>query len=591
MAGNSIAILPFVNLSNDPEQDYFGEGLAEEIINALTKIDGLLVTARTSSFAFKGRAMDIRKIGQQLGVANVLEGSIRVVGQRVRITAQLIHVEDGFHLWSDNFDRLLDDIFAVQDEISLLIADKIREHSSHFEIADHLVTIPQVPAAVYQDYLRARHLVHKLNRDDVQKGIGILENLTEAYPHFAAPFLQLCFAYTFMGGFGVLPASYAFARSRSFLSRVPAIEKQSPEYLLRLAGLAYWQDWNLPEALDYLEQVLRQQPGNAEAHLWMGVCLATIGRFDTAHAALDRAMLLDPFSVLIHDFKGVTHYFAGEYEEAIAYFRRCLALDPNFHMSHINWAAAELMQGKLQAGLQRFQNLPPSGQGDLSILGGTLLAKAMQGDLQEVYAKLPLLEAALDTEVGDRAYFFLILIYTTLNQHEKALSLLEEAVRSRMSMLIALPVEPFVKPLHAYPVFQQIVGQLKQLPEQEHATQAEKAPLTNSADMDALDQLMCTQQPYLDPQLSLRKLAALAGHHPNYLSRLINECTGKNFAEYTNTYRLQAFARSAEDPAKQQLTLLALAYECGFNSKTVFNTFCKKATGLTPGAYWKSLCQ
>ena len=589
MPGSSIAILPFVNLSNDPEQEYFGDGLAEEIINALTRIKGLQVTARTSSFAFKNKAIDIRQIGRELGVANVLEGSIRMAGGRVRITAQLVEVENGYHLWSENYDRLLDDIFVVQDEISLLIADRIRENSAHFEIADHLVPVPDVSPEDYQLFLRARFSVQKFNRDDVLQGIEILEALTLRRPNFGSPFLLLGLAHVFMGGFGVMPRAAAFEKAQHFLGQVPERERDQPEYHLRQAGLLYWQDWNIPAAHALLQKVLHQQPGNAEAHLWVGVCLATMEQWQAAHSYLDTALKLDPFSALIYDFKGAAYYFEGQYEKAIPYFRHCLQLDPNFHMSHVNWAATELMQGDLQAGLRRFQNLPPSGLSDLSTLGGVTLAKAMMGERDVVDQGLRELELALTSPIADRAHFFLILIHTSLGEHEKALDLLAAAVKKKVSMVVALTVEPFVQPLRQYPRFGEILRDVKRQIEPPPQSSPSKASPVREADMQLLDQLMQDQAPYLNPQLSLRKLAKLAGFHPNYLSRLINECTGHNFAEYTNSYRLAAFAQKAQNPAKQQLTLLALAYECGFNSKTVFNTYCKKATGMTPSTYWKSL--
>ncbi|MEL6657272.1 MAG: tetratricopeptide repeat protein [Bacteroidota bacterium] len=589
MPGSSIAILPFVNLSNDPEQEYFGDGLAEEIINALTQIQGLQVTARTSSFAFKGQAIDIRQIGRELGVANVLEGSIRIAGQRVRITAQLVSVADGYHLWSENYDRLLDDIFVVQDEISLLIADRIRENSAHFEIADQLVPIPEVDPAEYQQFLRARFLVQKFNRDDVSKGIQMLEVLTQRRANFVAPYLQLALAYSFMGAFGVLPSALAFDKARHYLGMVPEKEREGAEYQLRLAGLLYWQEWNLPAAYALLKKVLQKQPGNAEAHLWAGVCMVTMEQFSVAHDYLDTALKLDPFSPLMHDFKGAAFYFEGQYEKAIAYFRRCLSLDPNFHMSHVNWAAAELMQGDLQAGLQRFQNLPPSGLSDLSILGGVTLARSLMGDSEAVSQGIRQLEVALDTPLADRAYFFLILIYTSLEDYEKALDVLAIATHKRVSMIVALLVEPFMKPLRQKPRFAAILKDIQRKAAPVLPPEPLKVSPADEEDMRKLEALMQTQAPYLDAQLSLRKLAVLAGHHPNYLSRLINECTGHNFAEYTNAFRLAAFAEKAQNPDNQKLTLLALAYECGFNSKTVFNTYCKKATGLTPSAYWKSL--
>ena len=159
----SIAVLPFVNMSANPDNEYFSDGITEEIINALTTIQGLKVIARTSSFAFKGKNVDIRAIGNQLGVNTILEGSVRKVKSRVRITAQLINTKDGTHFWSKNFDRELTDIFALQDEISLLIADKIRENFGHMDIQDHLVPTKAVNIESYELYLKGRYFFFKWN--------------------------------------------------------------------------------------------------------------------------------------------------------------------------------------------------------------------------------------------------------------------------------------------------------------------------------------------------------------------------------------------------------------------------------------------
>ncbi|MFT6321364.1 MAG: TolB-like protein/class 3 adenylate cyclase, partial [Granulosicoccus sp.] len=159
----TIAVLPLVNMSADADNEYFSDGMTEEIINALAKIKGLKVTSRTSSFFFKNKKIPLSQIGEELNVATILEGSIRLSGNKMRITAQLINVKDDFHFWSETFDRSIDDIFAVQDEISLLIADRLREHLGHFELGSHLVDDLNIPIEVYKKYLKGRYYLMKLN--------------------------------------------------------------------------------------------------------------------------------------------------------------------------------------------------------------------------------------------------------------------------------------------------------------------------------------------------------------------------------------------------------------------------------------------
>lgn len=200
----SIAVLPFVNMSADQDNEYFSDGVTEEIINALTKVSDLKVIARTSSFAFKGKNVDVRTIGQQLGVSIVLEGSIRKVKNRVRITAQLINTEDGVHLWSKNYDRVLDDIFQLQDEISELIADQIRENFGHFEIPvfTHLPRTHNIDA--YDLWLKGSYHLKRKGFDDIKKAMRFFQDAIQLDASYADSYSSLGEAYLHAGGFGIL---------------------------------------------------------------------------------------------------------------------------------------------------------------------------------------------------------------------------------------------------------------------------------------------------------------------------------------------------------------------------------------------------
>ncbi|MCB0588229.1 MAG: AraC family transcriptional regulator, partial [Phaeodactylibacter sp.] len=181
-------------MSADPENEYFSDGITEEIINALTRVQGLKVTSRTSSFAFKNRNVDVRSIGRQLGVATVLEGSVRKARNNIRITAQLIQASDGFHLWSRNFDRELEDIFAVQDEISLLIADQIRENFGHLEIQEHLIEAPTKNIEAYNLYLKGRYHHLKWDSEGIRQGIRYYEQSIVQDPGFALPYFGIAYS-------------------------------------------------------------------------------------------------------------------------------------------------------------------------------------------------------------------------------------------------------------------------------------------------------------------------------------------------------------------------------------------------------------
>ena len=194
-SNKSIAVLPFVNMSADPENEYFSDGITEEIINALTTVKGLKVIARTSSFAFKNKNIDVRTIGNQLGVSTVLEGSVRKVNNRVRITAQLINANDGTHFWSKNFDRDLKDIFALQDEISLLIADQIRENFGHLEIQEHLIEPPTQNMEAYNLYLKGRYQHLMWDGQGIANAVELYEQCVTIDPTFALPYFGLAYSY------------------------------------------------------------------------------------------------------------------------------------------------------------------------------------------------------------------------------------------------------------------------------------------------------------------------------------------------------------------------------------------------------------
>ena len=590
----SIAILPFLNLSADPNQDYFSDGMTEEVINALTKVKGLQVTARTSSFAFKGKKMDVRTIGQQLGVSTILEGSVRIVDKKVRITAQLINVTDGFHFWSETFDRVLNDIFAVQDEISLLIAEKLREHTGHFDIVDQLVAHPGVSIPHYKKYLRGRYLLHRFNKVDVQAGMSIMKGLTKEVPKFPLPYLGLNIGYTFLTAMGLISAEEANQRGKTYLNRALALDDQLPECQLRLAGWYYWVEWEFAKSYHHIKKALELRPGYAEAHLWLGVSLATEGRFKAAHQSMDTALQLDPFSTLIQYFKGAIHYFEEKYELANHYFDQALQFDNQYIMAHINKAATLLLVGKLEEGLQMFQTPPATAEGDIVEVGGSTLAYAMMGNYMTVDTGIQQLKNYLEGPLEDRALFFLALTYTVLGQFEEAIQLIETGIQKRLPSLIALRIEPFLKPLHAHPKWVEMMDTLCQpgVPislDVNSTIEVEEALNKLDNDFHILEDWMHEKMPYLDPKLNLRLLAKQLDFHPNYLSKLINKGTGKNFSEFTNTYRLETFKTKAQNPANHHLTLLGLAYESGFSSKTVFNTFFKKQLGLTPREYWRHL--
>jgi TolB-like protein len=215
-AEKSIAVLPFVNMSADPENEYFSDGISEEILNALTRVEGLQVTARSSAFSFKGKNEDIRQIGTKLGVSTILSGSVRKAGKRMRITAQLINTADGYHVWSEVYDSDLEDIFGVQDEISLKIVTKLKENFATGNKKETIIKPLTENIDAYNLYLKGRYHWNRSNPEDISKAIKIFEEVILLDPGFALPYCALSFCYSFLGSAGLLPPAEAFPKAKDY---------------------------------------------------------------------------------------------------------------------------------------------------------------------------------------------------------------------------------------------------------------------------------------------------------------------------------------------------------------------------------------
>ncbi len=592
-ARHSLAVLPLVNRSADEATEYFSDGMTEEIINALSRVEGLKVTSRTSSFFFKGKNIPIRQIGRELNVSTILEGSIRLAGSKLRITAQLVDVEEDYQFWSERFDRSVADIFAVQDEISLLIADRLREHLGHFEVGAQLVEAPPVPVEAYRRYLRSRYHLLKMTKPDLERGLALLEDILSQQPDFALAHLAMHLGYALFGTIGLMPAGEAFARGKSFLDRAIALEEDLPECQLHLSYIAFLQDWDFTRTYQHLNRSFELRP-TVEYYQSVASVLVAERKAEAARNYIDTALQLDPFSAINHHLQGYIYYTEERYEAALECFARARDLNPAFMASTLYYGQALLLLGRGAEGLRYFQALPTEEGEDLMKLGGTTLAQATLQDYRSARVGIERLEAARAGGVVERAVHLLILCRTALGEVAAALELIEEGIALRLPMMVYLYAEPLLIPLRPHSRFQELMRRV--LGERTTAFPAKrgyKKSLVAEADLphyrQRLEGLMTTEKPYLRPDLTLRDLAQQLDLPPNQLSQVLNRGLDQNFSAYVNAYRLEAFKAKVADPANRHLTLLGLAYDSGFNSKTVFNTFFKKKMGQTPRAYWRSV--
>jgi TolB-like protein len=308
VANQSVAVLPFVNMSSDPEQEYFSDGITEEIINALVKIPGLSVPARTSVFGFKGQQGDVRKIGEQLSVAHVLEGSIRSQGDQVRITAQLIKVDDGFHLWSETFDRKLDNIFVVQEEIATAIATILTG-----ELGLGVKTVPNQTTNMeaYDSYLQGRALLHKRGLDNLGRAVGLFKRTTELDPEFAPGWAAMALTYSVMDNTQEL-----LEKTISTAKHALSLDPKNVDALDALAS-ALRDSWRWAEAEPYFEQAMAIDPQSSELLEDYAEFLCMVGRFDEHLAVSEQGYAIDPLLGPLVDTYVVALTEKGQYSKAI----------------------------------------------------------------------------------------------------------------------------------------------------------------------------------------------------------------------------------------------------------------------------------
>ncbi len=329
----SIAVLPFVNMSADPEQEYFCDGLAEELINSLTKIKDIKVVARTSAFAFKGKTIDVREIGQRLNVEKVLEGSVRKSGNKLRITAQLINVADGYHLWSEKFDREMEDIFAIQDEISLAIVDILKVTLLKKE-EEALLKRYTEDLEAYNLYLKGIYFLRMYTAEGFQEAIKYFELTLQKDPNYALAYYGLSEVFYAISYWANVPPHEAYPKAKEYAKKAIEIDEEIGEAHAAL-GLVYtFYDWNWTEAEQELTRALELNPSSAIIHVSYSWFLSLTKRPEEAIIEAKRAQDLDPLSALIISHIGLACIWGRQFDKARDELKAGMILAPNFHLMH-----------------------------------------------------------------------------------------------------------------------------------------------------------------------------------------------------------------------------------------------------------------
>jgi serine/threonine protein kinase/tetratricopeptide (TPR) repeat protein len=454
-AAASIAVLPFRNMSPDQQNEYFSDGMTEEIINALSAIRALRVTSRTSSFAFKGRDEDVRQIGAALGVRNVLEGSVRQAGRKLRITAQLIDVSDGYHLWSEKFDREMEDVFAVQDEIARAIAETLKVRLLPAEEA-RLSARGTADVEAYNDYLKGRYY---FNRREPIAAIAEFERALAKDPGYTAAYTGLADSYCIYGFYGGIPTIEAFARARAAAQKAHELEPDMPDVHVSLALVEHYFGWDLAREEAELRLAMNLAPRFAASYSWLALMLGFHRRGNEPIELARRAAELEPLSANVQTNVGWSLYGSRRFEESVQEFQRALHIDPN--APYPLWAIALPYQSlgrheEAVACAEKAVEVTKRRQTFyIAILGG---AYAYAGRRPEALA---LLEELRQRSVSEYvAPSFLVFIHIPLGNAEEAISCLERACAERNAFTWWIRDSAAFDPLRTHPRFPKLLEKI-----------------------------------------------------------------------------------------------------------------------------------
>lgn len=584
-------------MSANGDNEFFCDGITEEIINALSKIDQLRVISRTSSFFYKNHPAPLKDIGKELNVNIILEGSVRLAGTQLRISAQLVNVEEDAPFWSDIWNRKLENIFEIQDEISLLIADELREQFGHLDIDDHLVNTVTSDLNAYELILKGKYLFNKWNPEDVNSAITCFENALSRDTGLIDAYLGLADAYGFLATAGFAPREEGWGKVSEYIQKAKAIDPDNAELNYQLANHAFFTDADFAGAFRYTSRSILNRPNYVEGLQFMSFLYMLKGEMKKAEEYLGYATAIDPLNEETRFYQGYFYYRSHDYLRAIGIFEELLRRNPRNVPAKITHLYALLKSGEPEKVIE----ILAGDKGEImpdEALGLYCLAMVFQNEANRTGEDFHKLETAAAENSSFQAHAYLFMAYAVLRENDQAFILLEKLFTLKSSILLLSFSGPIAENLRTDVRYTDYHHRIYQLSEQKPEMDSGKKRKAQSSLLDTetakiyskkLLTYLEAEAPYLNPALSLRLLASQIDMHPNQLSWLLNTHMGKNFNEFINQYRVAYFKKLAADQANAHISLIGLAFESGFNSKTVFNTVFKKETGMTPKEFMKNL--
>ncbi len=456
---HSIAVLPLENLSGDPEQEYFVDGMTDELITELSKISALRVIARTSVMRYKGTRKSLPEIARELHVDAVVEGSVMHSGNRVRINAQLVDAKTERNLWAQTYDRDLGDILALHSDVARAIARQIRIKVTPEE-QKRLASTHVVNPRAYEAYLRGRYLWNKRTGQDMRKGIGYFEQAVDIDPNYANAYAGIADSYLLLVFYGPASPAVYFPKAKAAALKAVALDDSLAEGHASLANAYFHYDWDWAAAGKEFRRAIALNPGYAAAHHWYAGLLSSMGRHDEALAEIKKAQELDPLSLIINTDFGSTLFDSGEYDLAINQLRTTLELDPSFWVLRWWLGRSYLAKGLHEAGVRELESAAKLSNGNPSALAWLGYGYAVSGETaktRQILARLQ--QKAKESYVSP--YQFAVL-YAALGEKDQAIVSLEKAFQERCYEMYFLNLERhrLFRPLGSDPRFQDLVRRM-----------------------------------------------------------------------------------------------------------------------------------
>ena len=454
----SLAVLPFVNGSADPENEYLCDGVTDELINALTKVEGLRIASRTSVFALKGKPQDIRAIGALLGVSAVLEGTVRKADDRLRITVQLAAADDGRTLWSERYDRRLDDVFAVHDEIARTIVSTLRT-TFLADIADPTPRRYTDNVQAYSLYLKGRFCWNKRSQEGVREAIAYFEQAIDHDPGYALAYSGLSDSYGLQVDYRGVPVTEGYELARRYALKALELDDTLPEAHTSLAWVQFAYDWDWAAAERSYRRALELNPAYATGHHWYSFVLLVTGQVDQALVEAHTALELDPSSLSIRRGLGWLYYYTRRYEAAVYHLRRAIAMNPTSEDTYRILGLVLTQQGAYDEAERAFREAITLSPELSYATAGVAHVLALRGRRREAEALLAQLEArARDHYVSPVAF---CIVHLGLRNTDQVFTWLERAYQDRRGWLTYLKVDPMLDVVKDDPRFAEFVKRMK----------------------------------------------------------------------------------------------------------------------------------